>query len=50
MNDGMSSEHFFWNVQIHTVFLYAQTLYSCWFEHFTYFELFTLPSRQKDKF
>jgi hypothetical protein len=24
LNDGMSSEHFFWNVQIHTVFSYAK--------------------------
>jgi hypothetical protein len=34
MNDGMSSEHFFWNVQIHTAFSYAQALYLCGFEYF----------------
>ncbi len=27
VNDGMSSEHFFWNVQIHTAFFYVHTVH-----------------------
>ncbi|MEG1757901.1 MAG: hypothetical protein RR235_05515, partial [Oscillospiraceae bacterium] len=39
MNDGMSSEHFLWNVEIHTAVFYAQMPYVYWFGLF----LFSTP-------